>query len=92
MRRDLDRQRRDDYGQKFGIERLYEDLETMLKTERPGVLHIVTPPGIREAPIELAGRYGVKRAMLAAVRGEKVNLPAAVDDDVVARLKKELTK
>ena len=61
---DLDRRRLDDYGQKFGIKRLYEDLETMLETERPDVLHIVTPPGIREEPMELAGRYGVKGVLV----------------------------
>ncbi len=31
-------------------------------------------------------------AMLSALTGEKVSLPAEVDDEVVARLKKELTE
>jgi len=32
----------------------------MLRKERPDILHIVTPPSIREVPMELASRFGVK--------------------------------
>jgi len=52
--------RLDDYGQKFQISALYENFAEMLDKERPDILHIVTPPTIREEPIELAAQYGVK--------------------------------
>ena len=57
---DMRRERLDEYGRKYRIPRLYEDLEKMLAQEKPDVLHIVTPPAIREQPMELAARYGVK--------------------------------
>jgi len=57
---DMRRERLDDYGRKYRIPRLYEDLETMLREEKADVLHIVTPPAIREEPMELAARYGVR--------------------------------
>jgi len=57
---DRDRTRLDNYGEKFSIPHLYEDLEEMLSKERPDILHIVTPPNIREEPMDLATRYGVK--------------------------------
>ena len=57
---DLDRERLTKYGDTFQIEDRYEDLETMLRVERPDVLHIVTPPQVREQPMALAATYGVK--------------------------------
>ena len=47
-------------GKKFHVSNLYENLEEMLEKEKPDILHIVTPPSIREKPIELAARHGVK--------------------------------
>lgn len=57
---DVNRERLDKYGDEFGIDKRYEDLETMLRTERPDILHIVTPPIIREQPMELAASCGVR--------------------------------
>ncbi|MDD2707277.1 MAG: Gfo/Idh/MocA family oxidoreductase [Verrucomicrobiae bacterium] len=57
---DQRRERLDDYGKKYKIPHLYENLEAMLEKERPDILHIVTPPAIREEPMELAARFGVK--------------------------------
>lgn len=57
---DMNKERLEAYGAKFGVKRLYSSLEEMLKVERPELLHIVTPPAIREEPMELAGRLGVK--------------------------------
>lgn len=68
---DRDRSRLDDYGKRFEIARLYEDLEEMLSTERPDILHVVTPPSIREEPMALAAEYGV--------RGILVEKPIALD-------------
>ena len=53
---DRDCERLQDYGKKFPIPHLYEDLEQMLADESPDILHIVTPPAIREDPIALAAR------------------------------------
>ena len=68
---DRDRTRLDDYGERFGIGGLYEDLEEMLSKERPDILHIVTPPSIREEPMALAAGHGV--------RGILVEKPIALD-------------
>ena len=57
---DLNCERLNKYGDTFAIEKLYEDLETMLQVEKPDILHIVTPPVVREQPMELAATCGVK--------------------------------
>lgn len=69
----------DDYGRKYRIPRLYEDLETMLDSEKPDLLHIVTPPAIREEPMELAARCGVK--------GIIVEKPIALNPAQAGRIK-----
>ncbi|MDD5697167.1 MAG: Gfo/Idh/MocA family oxidoreductase [Victivallaceae bacterium] len=61
---DADETRRLDYGKKYAIPRLYVDFETMLKTEKPDILHVVTPPAFREQALELAGKYGVKGVLM----------------------------
>lgn len=57
---DMDRERLNGYGDRFRIPGLYEGLEEMLEAEKPDVLHIVTPPKIREEPMELAAGHGVR--------------------------------
>jgi predicted dehydrogenase len=57
---DMDAKRLRNAGAKFGVPGLYTDLDDMLRNEKPDVLHIVTPPTIREGPVEQAGRAGVK--------------------------------
>ena len=76
---DMNRQRLDDAGAKFGIEQLYEQYEAMLEAQRPDIVHIVTPPAIREEPIELAARY--------SVRGILVEKPIALRPAQVERIK-----
>jgi len=76
---DRDDARRDDYAKKYGIPNMYGDLEAMLAAERPDILHIVTPPAIREQPLELAAKYGVK--------GVIVEKPIALTLDQLARIK-----
>ena len=61
---DMNAARLHEHGKRFKIPHLYEDLDTMLAAEKPDVLHIVTPPGIREQPIELAARHKVKVAVV----------------------------
>ncbi|MDO9542215.1 MAG: Gfo/Idh/MocA family oxidoreductase [Kiritimatiellia bacterium] len=57
---DKQKERLNEYGKRFQITRLYDNLEMMLEKERPDILHVVTPPVIREEPMELAARFGVK--------------------------------
>lgn len=57
---DMDAKRLQTAGAKFGVPGLYASLDDMLRKEKPDVLHIVTPPTVREGPIEQAGRAGVK--------------------------------
>ncbi len=45
---DMNLERLDEYGDTFGIEKRYEDLELMLQIEKPDLNHIVTQPMIRE--------------------------------------------
>ncbi|MFA6715581.1 MAG: Gfo/Idh/MocA family oxidoreductase [Victivallales bacterium] len=61
---DTNEARRLEYGKKYSIPRLYSDFETMLKTEKPDILHVVTPPVFREQALELAGKYGVKGVLM----------------------------
>lgn len=77
---DKDRSRLDNYGQKFSIPSLYENLEEMLDKEKPDILHIVTPPSIREDPMALAGKAGVK--------GIIVEKPIALDYPQAKRIQK----
>jgi len=77
---DLDDARRNDYAKRFSIPNMYSDLETMLATERPDVLHIVTPPTIREQPLALAIKHGVK--------GIIVEKPIALTLDQLAGIEK----
>ena len=61
---DVNRRRLDDCGEKFNIDHRYEDLEQMLQKERPDILHIVTPPSVREVPIEMAIDHGVRGVLV----------------------------
>lgn len=57
---DMQEDRLREKGEQYQIPKLYTDLEDMLSREQPDLLHIVTPPAVREGPMELAGRAGVK--------------------------------
>jgi len=67
------------YGERFKVSRLYKDLEKMLEAERPDILHIVAPPSVREEPIEMAAKYGV--------RGVIVEKPLALSPEQAAKIK-----
>ncbi len=68
---DTNRERLDACGDEYGIGRRYTGLQEMLEREKPDILHIVTPPAIREEPMLLAA--------LAGVRGIIVEKPIALD-------------
>ena len=57
---DMNEQRLQDYGSRFEVAGRYTDLEKMLAVEHPDILHVVTPPAIREQPIAAAANAGVK--------------------------------
>lgn len=61
---DMNAERLRNYGERFHIPGLYEDLGDMLQAEKPDVLHVVTPPKIREEPIELAAAHGVRAVVV----------------------------
>jgi len=44
---DLDEQRLNDFGERFGIAHRYTDLQQMLTKEQPDVVHMVTRPDLR---------------------------------------------
>ena len=76
---DKDEARLNEYGKRFKIPALYTDFEEMLKKEHPDILHIVTPPSIREVPIETAARFGVK--------GVIVEKPIALNQTQTGKIK-----
>ena len=45
-------------AQRFGVPHIYEDVEKMLDAEKPGVLHILTPPQSHVRYAEIAARRG----------------------------------
>ena len=81
---DKDKARLNEYGKRFKIHALYTDFEEMLKKEHPDILHIVTPPNIREEPIELATHYGVK--------GIIVEKPIALNAEQIEKIKDIVSK
>ncbi len=44
---DLDEERLNEYGEKWGIDSCYTDLDEMLEKEKPDVVHMVTRPNLR---------------------------------------------
>jgi predicted dehydrogenase len=79
-------------GEEFGIPGRYANLEKMLECEKPDILNIVTRPDVREQPLELAGKAGVKgvivekplalsqqQAQTMALTAAKYNLKVAVN-------------
>ena len=57
---DRDRRRLNACLKRFHVPAGYGDLDEMLSREKPDILHIVTPPDIREQPMETAARHGVR--------------------------------
>lgn len=81
---DKNEERLENYGKKYKVPALYSDFEEMLAKERLDILHIVTPPTIREEPIELAANYGVK--------GIIVEKPIALHFNQIAKIKETVEK
>ena len=70
---DLDDQRRNEFGDEFGVQTRYTDLHEMLDTERPDVLHIVTLPSLRVELMSLAAAHQVPAVIVEkpiALQGE----------------------
>lgn len=57
---DIDEARLADFGQRWGIRRLYRDFDEMMKAERPDLLSICTWNTSHAALTERALKYGVK--------------------------------
>ncbi|MGD8240683.1 MAG: Gfo/Idh/MocA family oxidoreductase, partial [Armatimonadota bacterium] len=56
---DLDEERLKAFGETWDIERRYTDLAEMLDTERPDVVHMVTPPTLRVELMRQLAEAGV---------------------------------
>jgi predicted dehydrogenase len=70
---DLDEERLQAFGQEFGIDRRYTDLQRMLEAERPDLLHIVTLPTLRVDLMTTAAQHGVPAVIVEkpiAIQGE----------------------
>ena len=56
---DMNEERLHPFGDEFGVKGRYTDLDEMLDTERPDVLHIVTLPSLRVGLMTTAAEHGV---------------------------------
>lgn len=56
---DLNEERLSKFGEEWGIEKRYTDLAEMLATERPDVVHMVTPPTLRVGLMRQLAEAGV---------------------------------
>jgi len=56
---DLDEKQLDAFSKEFNIRACYTDIRAMLGKERPDLLHIVTPPGLRVPLMSIAPEYEV---------------------------------
>ena len=56
---DMNEERLHPFGEDFGIDTRYTDLNEMLEKEKPDLLHIVTPPTIRHSLMSVASEHGV---------------------------------
>jgi predicted dehydrogenase len=70
---DLDEQRRNDFGDEFGIGARYSDVHEMLDTVKPDVLHVVTLPELRVPLMTIAAEHNVPAVIVEkpiALQGE----------------------
>jgi predicted dehydrogenase len=70
---DLDEGRLEAFGEEFGIDRRYADLDHMLEVEKPDLLHIVTLPTIRVDVMTAAAEHKVPVVIVEkpiAIQGE----------------------
>jgi predicted dehydrogenase len=70
---DLDEGRLEAFGEEFGIDRRYADLDHMLEVEKPDLLHIVTLPTIRVDLMAAAAEHKVPVVIVEkpiAIQGE----------------------
>lgn len=70
---DLDDERRNAFGDEFGVAARYADVHEMLDREKPDVLHIVTLPSLRVELMTLASEHGVPAVIVEkpiALQGE----------------------
>lgn len=70
---DMNDQRRNEFGDEFGIKTRYTDLHEMLETEKPDLLHIVTMPTLRVDLMTTASEHGVPAVIIEkpiALQGE----------------------
>ncbi len=61
---DVDAQRLNDAGDKFGVRKRYRDMGEMIRAEQPELVDIVTPPTIRASIIEPAIEAGAPAILI----------------------------
>ena len=57
---DLDAKRLQDFGERWGVNGLYSDIEEMMKHARPDIVSVTTRPAERPAAIKILAELGVK--------------------------------
>ncbi len=57
---DIDRERLQELGERFGVTAQYTDLDTMLAEQQPDIVHVMTFPTVRVEPAVKSARAGVR--------------------------------
>jgi predicted dehydrogenase len=85
---DMNEERLQAFGAEFGIDRRYTNLDQMLETERPDLLHIVTLPTLRVDLMATAAAHGVPVAIVEkpiAIQGEDYRQIKALGERATTR-------
>jgi predicted dehydrogenase len=79
---DMNESRLNEFGEEFGVQTRYTDLDAMLRAEQPDVLHIVTLPSLRVGLMSTAAEHGVPAVIVEkpiALQGEDWRQLAALE-------------
>lgn len=61
---DLDENRLNSFGDRFGVPNRYKDIHEMLDKEQPDVLHIVTQPNLRASLMTIAAEHRIRACIV----------------------------
>ena len=82
---DMNEERLGPFADEFAVPRRYTNLREMLETEKPDLLHVVTPPTLRVEFFKIAAEYGIPAMLI-----EKPLALDAEDFNAMAELGKTL--
>ncbi|MFW6164027.1 MAG: Gfo/Idh/MocA family protein [Planctomycetota bacterium] len=86
---DMNEERLHPFAEKWGVPRRYTDLDEMLETERPDLLHVVTQPQLRVELLTAACEHGVPAVLVEkplCLDAEDFNAIAALGERTETRI------